>query len=215
MTNAVTTSRTPTLKRTLAVAMPAGAMTLALFTAMQTLVAVDDFEPPAQRFYKVEALMEQSIEEPTSDARKKVVRQEPAKAPPQPPNLVSSVDNPKVPILDYTGDAPADYGDADLDSLRPKRVTAITVRRLQPLTPPIPAYPSSAASRGIEGECEVFFSVSMRGEPFNVDADCSDRVFRSAAIKAVKKVKFAPKIHDGLPVTVNGVVYPLEFRMEP
>ncbi|MFN3211569.1 MAG: energy transducer TonB [Henriciella sp.] len=203
------------LKRTCTVVIPAGAMTLALFATMQQLVAVEDFEPPAQTFYTVEALMEQEIDEPLDKPREKVVRETPIKAPPPPPKLVNSVNNPKVPFSDYSGTAPADYGQADFRKLKPQRTTAISVRNLQPLTPPIPAYPSAAASRGLEGTCEVFFSVSIRGDPFNVDATCTDRVFRNAAIKAVKRVKFAPKIRDGLPVTVNGVVYPLEFRMEP
>ncbi|MEO1660602.1 MAG: TonB family protein [Pseudomonadota bacterium] len=202
-------------KRTLAVAVPAGAMTLALFSAMHHLVAVDDFEPPVQRAYSVEALMAQETSKPVERPSRKVVKPKPIKAPPQPPKLIKSVNNAKVPLGTYTGGIPADYGEADFDSIKPKRASAIEFRTLEPLTPPIPVYPGSAASRGIEGSCEVYFSVSIRGEPFDVQADCTDRVFRSAAIKAVKKVKFAPKIHDGLPVTVNGVVYPLEFRMEP
>ena len=215
MTEAVQKTPTRRLKRTCSVAIPAGAMTLALFAAMQQLVEVDDFETPAQQFYDVEALIAQETEAPVKKRRPNVIRKDPVKAPPPPPKLVKSVDNPKVPFSDYSGVAPAEYGQVDLDQIKPKRTTAITVRRLQPLTPPIPAYPSAAASRGLSGTCEVFFSVSIRGEPFNVDARCSDRVCRTAAIKAVKKVKFAPKIRDGLPVTVNGVVYPLEFRMEP
>ena len=57
-------------------------------------------------------------------------------------------------------------------------------------------------------------NVSIRGEPFDVRADCTDRVFERAAKKAVEKVKFAPQIRDGLPVMVTGVIYPLEFQLK-
>ena len=76
-------------------------------------------------------------------------------------------------------------------------------------------YPDTAASRGITGTCDVYFNVSPKGVPYSIEAKCTDRLFERAAEKAVSKVKFAPKIHDGLPVTVTGAIYPIVFRMDP
>lgn len=196
-------------------AIPAGVVTVSLFVAMQTAVEVDDFEPPEQTVYLLDPYMEQPRrDEPeTPDTKPKPpVDIEP---PPRPPNLVKDIKLVDVPPSDYFGGAPADYGEADVHLIAPQRATSVIDRRIVPITPPVPVYPSRLAALGIEGFCEVVLSVTTRGDPFNVNADCTDRRFERAAKNAVQKVKFAPKIRDGLPVTVTGVVYPLEFRLEP
>jgi protein TonB len=204
-----------TPKRLIGAALPAGLITLGLFAAMQHLISVEAVSAPELRVYELPAYMAaEEFVEPERPVREiKLI--EHASAPPPPPPLVGQIENVKLPAFSYQGAVPADYGAADLQDLKPKRVAAITARTLQPITPPIPTYPRAAITRGLEGVCEVYLSVSPKGAPFDVSADCTDRVFEQAAIKAVKKVKFAPKIYDGLPVTVIGVVYPLEFRMEP
>lgn len=206
--------KTSKMQRLVYVAVPSAMMTVGLFAAMQQLVKVDDFSPPDQTRYIIEAYMGQP--EPRAELKPTVKppRPKPIDPPPLPDALVNSVDNPDLPTGGYEGIAPADYGAADLESIKPGRTTAITVRTLQPLTPPVPIYPRIAESRNLEGACDVHFSVSIRGEPFDINAKCSDRVFVKAAEKSVKKVKFAPQIRDGLPVTVTGVVYPLEFRLK-
>lgn len=198
----------------LTVTLPAGIVTFGLFTAMQNIVAVDAVEAPEMTVYDVKPYMAAEIDEPVDPIRSPVTRRDPVSPPPIPPKLINSVNNPKLPIGSYVGTTPADYGAADLDSVMPVRATSIIDRGIQPITPPIPEYPRDAAARSIEGFCDVHLSVSIKGEPFNVEAKCSDRLFIKAAERSVKKVKFAPQIRDGLPVTVTGVVYPLEFRLK-
>ncbi|MEM7460247.1 MAG: energy transducer TonB [Pseudomonadota bacterium] len=196
------------------VTLPAGIVTFGLFTAMQNVVAVDAVEAPEMTVYDLKPYMAVEIDEPADEPRPIVTPRDPVSPPPSPPDLVKSVDNPKLPIGAYGGAVPADYGEVEVAPILPKRVTAITNRSIQPITPPIPEYPRDAAARSIEGFCDVHLSVSIKGEPFNVQAECSDRLFVKAAERSVKKVKFAPQIRDGLPVTVTGVVFPLEFRLK-
>jgi len=203
------------LRKGAVVALPAAIVTCSLFMAMQHLVKVDDFSPPEMVVYDIEAYAEPT--DPDPERRPTTVKPKPLDAivpPPQPPKLLNSVDNPKLPPSDYAGAAPADYGQGNITRLQPVNISSIPMRNLQPLTPPVPVYPSRSAADGREGQCEVYFSVSPQGQPFDVRADCTHRDFIRAAESAVKKVRFAPKIHLGRALTVTGVVYPIEFKME-
>ena len=201
-------------RRMITATVPAGVVTFGLFAAMQNFIATDTFEAPAMTVYDLKPYMAAEVEDPVDPPRTRAERLDPVAPPPSTPPLVKTVDNPKLPTSAYGGAAPAEYGAPALGPILPKRVTSITNRTIQPITPPIPDYPRDAATRGLEGFCDVHLSVSTKGEPFNVQAECSDRLFVRAAEKSVKKVKFAPQIRDGLPVTVTGVVYPLEFRLK-
>ena len=202
-------------RRFAAVALPAGVVTGALFVAMQNLVEVDDFEPPEMTAYDVLAYVPITNPPPPPKPDREFRRFDPVDPPPLPPPLVKNVDAVSVPNPGYSGAAPADYGEVDLEQLAPMRATSVMDRTMTPLAPPSPVYPRHAAAMGLEGDCLVYLNVSRRGMPFQVRAECSDPIFERAARKAVQNVKFAPKIHDGLPITVTGVVYPLEFRLEP
>ncbi|MEM7638663.1 MAG: TonB family protein [Pseudomonadota bacterium] len=211
---AETESAATRVKRFLAVAIPAGAVTFGLFTAMQNLVAAESPEAEALPEYELVEFKPIEIKDPKKPDREPITRQDPVAPPPSPPDLVKTVENPKLPSGSYGGAAPAEYGEPELGPIVPKRASTIIDRGMLPITPPVPQYPRKAAMDGIEGNCDVHLSVSPQGEPFHVQAECSDRVFEKAAEKSVRKVKFAPQIRYGLPVTVTGVVYPLEFRLK-
>ncbi|MEM7328525.1 MAG: energy transducer TonB [Pseudomonadota bacterium] len=201
-------------KRMLGVAIPAGAVTFGLFLAMQNLIAADAPSASDLPVYELIPYMEVEIEDPVLEPRPTINRRAPVAPPPSAPKLAKSVKNPKLPLDSYAGAAPAEYTEPSIGPIVKQRTSVIENRTIQPITPPVPDYPRAAASDGIEGACDVFLNVSTKGEPFNVQAECSHRVFVHAAEKAVRKVKFAPQIRDGLPVTVTGVVYPLEFRLK-
>jgi len=203
------------LKRGAAVIVPAGIVTFGLFTAMHNLVEVDDFSAPPMTTYTLDPYMAAETEPVEHKRPPKPERQEPIDPPPLTPDLVKSVTNLEFPSTIYIGVAPAEYPMGEPDLIKPQPAAIDRDRNMRPLTPPVPTYPTKAATNGIEGTCEVHLSVTPKGEPFNVDAICTDRVFERSAEKAIKKVRFAPKIRDGKSVTVTGVVYPLEFRMEP
>ncbi len=77
-----------------------------------------------------------------------------------------------------------------------------------------PEYPQSAASRGIEGECTVVYTVTETGSTRDVRpiADkCVTKegkptsLFNRASVKAALKFKYKPKVVDGKPVEVPNV----------
>jgi len=202
------------LARLISVGLPAAGITAGLFFAMQNLIAVDDFEAPELRVYDVHPYAEQKQPPEPTPPIPKLIRQDPILSPPSPPKLTISIDAPDVPIGTYDGAAPADYGDAILNGLRPTGIGMTVDRTLQPITPPVPTYPAGAIRQGLDGYCEVHLKVSPRGDPFDVYAECSAPMFENAAKRSIEKVRFAPQIRNGMPVTVTGVVFPLEFRVK-
>jgi protein TonB len=71
-----------------------------------------------------------------------------------------------------------------------------------PLTRIAPRYPRKAALKGIEGWVKVEFTVLEDGsvaDPVVLDAK-PGRIFNRAAIKAILRWKFRPKLVDGKPV---------------
>lgn len=86
-------------------------------------------------------------------------------------------------------------------------------RDAQPLIRPVANYPEKAAQLGLEGSCDVRFTVSDLGAPIEVLASCSDEVFEEEAVKAVSGALFSPAIKNGVPTARTNVVYPLEFTL--
>jgi len=71
--------------------------------------------------------------------------------------------------------------------------------QVAPLVRIPPRYPRSAARRNIEGVVKVAFTITKEGRVLNphVLSASPSGVFEKAAIKAIKKWKFNPKIVDG------------------
>ena len=79
-----------------------------------------------------------------------------------------------------------------------------------------PTYPPRAAERGIEGWVEVEFTISPRGtvEDPVVVAYHPSSIFNNAALRAIRRWKYNPKIVNGKPVARKGVKVHLEFELE-
>jgi periplasmic protein TonB len=89
-------------------------------------------------------------------------------------------------------------------------------RDVIPLVRIEPDYPPRAASRGIEGYVVVQFTITPAGtikDPKVVEAQ-PEGIFDSAAIKAVSKWKYNPKIEEGVAVERRGVQIRLAFKLE-
>ncbi len=201
-------------KRILCVSVPAALMTLGLFSAMKAFVHVDDFSPPEQTSYIIEAYMIPKVIKKPNSTIEKPARPEPLQAPPAQPRLKAAKVDIGLDAGTYTGAVPANYQVGPIKMANAVAIGAVIDRTMQPLRPPVLTYPQAAATKGIEGACEVFLSVSPKGKPFDVSADCTNRIFSKAATNAVKKVQFAPKIYNGQAVIVTGVVYPIAFTLE-
>jgi protein TonB len=84
-----------------------------------------------------------------------------------------------------------------------------------PIVKVAPVYPSRAASRGLEGNCIVEFTVTRTGAVQDVAVvECTSSLFERASTQAALKFKYKPRVIDGEPVDVTGVQHLITFLME-
>ena len=78
-----------------------------------------------------------------------------------------------------------------------------------------PVYPQRAAQRGIEGWVELRFTISKTGSVKDVVVvKARPRgIFDQAAINAVRKYKYNPKVVNGEAVERPGIDLRLEFEL--
>ena len=84
-----------------------------------------------------------------------------------------------------------------------------------PIVRVAPVYPARALSRGLEGFVDLSFTVTSTGtvkDPIVLQSTSS--LFERAAIRAVLKFKYTPRVVDGVPVEVPGVKTRISFQLE-
>lgn len=101
-------------------------------------------------------------------------------------------------------------------SLRPLPDRTVPSGDPLPLVRVEPLYPPRAFLREIEGWVLLEFSVSPAGtvvDPFVVDSEPA-RTFDGAALSAVRRWKYKPKVENGVAVPRHGVQVVLPFELE-
>jgi protein TonB len=84
-----------------------------------------------------------------------------------------------------------------------------------PIVRVAPVYPARALSRGLEGFVDLSFTVTTAGtvkDPIILQSTSS--LFERAAVRAVLKFKYKPRVVDGVPVEVPGVKTRISFMLE-
>lgn len=84
-----------------------------------------------------------------------------------------------------------------------------------PIVRVAPVYPARALSRGLEGFVDLSFTVTTTGsveDPIVLQSTSS--LFERAAVRAVLKFKYKPRVVDGVPVSVPGVKTRISFQLE-
>jgi protein TonB len=84
-----------------------------------------------------------------------------------------------------------------------------------PIVRVAPVYPARALSRGLEGYVDMSFTVTPTGtveDPVVMFSTSS--LFERAAIRAVLKFKYKPRVVDGVPVRVPNVKTRITFKIE-
>ena len=85
-----------------------------------------------------------------------------------------------------------------------------------PIVKIAPVYPPIAQSRGIEGYCMVEYTVTTAGtvkDVVVVDADPKG-IFDKVSIAAALKFKYRPRVVNGEPIEVRGVLNRFVFNLE-
>ena len=186
-------------------------VTFALFWGMQALVSVSGELTEGEPLSKVEFVRLKRDKPPETRERQKPKLEKPDRPPP--PEMKMNRDfNPgeSTTELAAIGDAPL-----ELDA-----VTNVGAggsdQDVQPLVRTLPQYPPRAAQRGIEGWVEVRFTVTPAGTVTNerVHASYPGSIFDQAALNAVRRWKYSPKIVNGVPVERADVLDRLDFILE-
>ena len=79
-----------------------------------------------------------------------------------------------------------------------------------------PQYPTRAAQRGIEGWCQVSFTVTAEGgvrDVVVVDAE-PQGMFDRSSIRAAERFRFQPRVVNGEAVEVPNVQYVFRYQLE-
>ncbi|MFQ5347040.1 MAG: energy transducer TonB [Rhodothalassiaceae bacterium] len=189
----------------------ASGITLLLFFIMQALVVTDKVELSdikTVRFVDVvQAPKQTQVKRETPEVQKPT----PPKAPP--PDL-------DVPTARASASGQSlNFGNlalnAQLSNVGPM-LGAPTDGDYLPLVRIQPQYPRRAAERGIEGYVIVQLTVTPQGTTEDVKVIEADPpgYFERASIQAASKFKYKPKVVNGQPVKVEGVLYRFTFELE-
>jgi protein TonB len=88
-----------------------------------------------------------------------------------------------------------------------------------PIVKVAPIYPQRALAQGIFGKCLVRYTVTSAGTVKDVEvlkAQCTSVMFYRPSIEAAKRFKYKPRVIDGVPVEVGGILNMFYYReVEP
>ncbi|MGB4246124.1 MAG: TonB family protein [Pseudohongiellaceae bacterium] len=186
-------------------------ITLVLFYLMQALIATGAQQEQRVNVVKiVDATMPEIEMEVVREVEKPEPIEQLETPPPDVPERQLNMDSgPSLAIerAAVTIDADLSIGGASI---------SITDGEMLPLVNVTPQYPTRAASRGIEGWCQVSFTVTATGGVENVvvvDAEPAG-IFDTSSIRAAERFKFQPKVVDGQGVAVPNVQYVFRYELE-
>lgn len=182
-----------------------------LLSFMGTAIAAEYVKPDSIERPPLIPVTPPPEELPTPEPRPDLIDPDMVASPPPdlPPLSSPDMGDPKVlwvPISDPSAGLPegdlrdVGAGPAVMPERSPKAIMV-----------PSPVMPNRALAQGISGTCDVRFSLTAAGAPFDVVASCSNDVFEREASRAVERARFVPEIRDGQQVESYNLVYPLEF----
>lgn len=187
------------------------AVTLSLLFIMHLLIETGQSalsEPRVRHtldFVRVKRNENVNIEEPQPEKPPK-----PPEVPPEtPPQDMDNID-PNAPTINV----PPPSVSQNVDIGGPGSMN-IAEGDYLPIVRVAPVYPSRALSRGIEGYVDLQFTVTTAGTVENpVILHSTSSLFDRAAMRAVLKFKYKPRVVDGQPVAVPGVKTRITFKIE-
>jgi protein TonB len=190
-----------------------GAVTaFGLFWVMQMLISVDyKLKDVADRL-TVDFVRLRRDTAPEMKKREPPKREKPEQAPPPPQMNMAKAMNPSdavgeiVPMVD-TG--------MELEKATSLGVGAGSDSDIVPLVRVDPEYPARAKQQGIEGWVELKFTITPVGTVENavVTGSNPSYIFDRAALQAVRKWRYNPKIENGVAVARAGVRVRLRFEL--
>jgi len=204
---------TPTLIRHAAAALAALTITFGLFYFMQFLISMgsgrgaDITKSNAIEFVRLKRDSDLQLR------KRELPKKEKPPEPPPPPELQMA--SPDSADANAMAIAAPDLGiNPDVGGMNIGAAPSDT--EVVPLVRVPPQYPVRASERGIEGWVVVEFTIAANGtvkDAFVVDSQPA-RIFDRAALRAVQKWKYKPKIVDETPVERSGIQVKFPFELE-
>ncbi|MBT8147377.1 MAG: energy transducer TonB [Gammaproteobacteria bacterium] len=191
----------------------AGVITFGLFYFMQALIATGD---RVEQNLSIVRVVDATMPEIELEVIEEIDKPEPIEDLNEPPPEQDQrqVDLDSGPSLAITRtevdiDADLNLGNASI---------SITDGEMLPLVNVTPQYPTRAASRGIQGWCQVSFTVDGDGNVLEdtivvVDAE-PPNIFNRSSVRAAARFKFQPRVQDGVGVAVPNVQYVFRYVLE-
>ncbi len=188
----------------------ASAISLVIFYGMAQLVAPQRLGHHPLPPTTVVELMQPRQERPPEF--KKVLPEKPL--PPQQPPMAKSLLTTSDSGLDVkpidTVLPPINLGVSDSNGVQAPEQDATPVVRMEP------KYPVDAARDGVEGWVELRFSIDTAGQVQDVQVVNAEprRIFDKAAVQALKRWKYRPKVVDGKAIAQTGLAVRLDFNLD-
>ncbi len=188
-------------------------VTFGLLWVMQALIGVEGtLDEGARR--RVIDFVRLKQESELETKKRKMPDKKPPEEPPPPPEL-NLAQNTR-PDLDTGNVMPVFDGSLELSGAGPNMGTAATDSDIIPLVRVEPQYPERARQRGVEGWVVVEFMISAAGtvKSPRIIAYHPSTIFNRAALQAIRKWKYNPKIEEGVAVERPGVQVRLVFEFD-
>ncbi len=84
-----------------------------------------------------------------------------------------------------------------------------------PIVKVAPMYPRRAQSRGLEGFCDLEFTVTSLGTTADVRViECTSSLFERASVQALLKFKYKPRVVNGTAIAVPNLQHRITFQIE-
>jgi protein TonB len=185
-------------------------VTFGLFYLMQALILGKDMKLGEMSGTMIDFVRLKKDSELDVKKRKMPDKTEPEEPPPPPDLSLAKSSKPTQEMGDMTFAI-----DVDVEVGGTNIAIAASDSDVVPIVRVNPQYPLRASERGIEGWVEVEFTISKSGtvkEPRVLNSHPSS-IFDRAALKAIKKWKYNPKIEDGEPMERPGVKVRLKFAL--
>jgi len=198
------------MTRHLSAALLSVLVTFGLFYLMQALILGKDMKLGEMSGTMIDFVRLKKDSELDVKKRKMPDKTEPEEPPPPPDLTMAKSSKPSQDMGDmaFAIDVDVEVGGTNI-------AIAASDSDVVPIVRVNPQYPLRASERGIEGWVEVEFTISKSGtvkEPRVLNSHPSS-IFDRAALKAIKKWKYNPKIEDGEPMERSGVKVRLKFAL--
>jgi protein TonB len=191
----------------------ATAITMGLFFLMQSLIS-QDARVGESRKNKVIEFVRVKRESTIQEKERKLPDKPKKEEPPPPPQLDFSTPDQSagetMSIASSGLDAAVNLGTGMSGGF------ATADSDVAPLVRVLPVYPARAQERGIEGYVIVEFTISVEGlvkDAVVLESEPS-KIFDRAALRAIRKWKYKPKVEDGQAVERPGVRVRMPFELE-